>query len=114
MSTVRDPRYGRGARIQLGGAVRPPGPWLRPRMTAAEVHWSDGTWRPATIVAWYKLPAPREDFVTGIKVEWLVRLETQAEGDDWYSYRRGHLRPVSEPRQVSGYPGRDARLRARP
>lgn len=52
------PRPGdpKGIRIDLDGHPAPPRPWTRPRVTDAEVRWSDGQWRPCQIIAWKRLP----------------------------------------------------------
>ena len=81
----------KGIRIDLDGHPAPPRPWTRPRHTAAEVRWSDGQWRPCEIVAWYRLPAPQTELMSGRTVEWLVRLRTVSE-DAWWGYRPGWLR----------------------
>ena len=93
MPEARDPRYARIAHVRLGAFNAPPGPWIRPAQADAEVSWTDGTWRPCTIVAWKRLDEPAEELMSGAKVGWLVRLR-MADGDDrWWGYRPAYLRP---------------------
>lgn len=88
-----EPAYAREARVQLGVFKTPPGPWIRPRHAAGETRWSDGTWRPCTIVAWKRLDEPREELMSGVKVAWLVRLQMVGGDDRWWGYRPAYLRP---------------------
>jgi hypothetical protein len=100
MPEPKDPGWAREARIDLGGHPAPPRPYIRPRHAAAEVQWSDKTWRPCTIVAWCQLAEPVEEMMTMRHVTWLVRLRTVDGDENWWGYAPGYLRPVGPPPRV--------------
>lgn len=74
--------------------MTPPEPWIRPRRRHALVLWSDREWRPATVLAWYRLPEPEREMMSSVTIGWLVLLETVSDGRQWYGYRPSALRPA--------------------
>jgi hypothetical protein len=97
-----EPGWAKEARIDLGAHRTPPEPHIRPRWSAAEVRWTDKTWWPCTIVAWYRLAEPAEELMTMRTVDWLARIRTIDGADHWFGYWPSCLRPA----QVGRTPGR--------
>lgn len=87
----------RGGRPRLLRADTPAAPVAMPRQAAAELAWSDGTWRPVTVRGWARPDGGYRTIMDPGVFEWLVLLEfaSGVEGSGWYCYEPGALRPAS-------------------
>lgn len=85
------------SRPSLLPAGGPGGPRLiRPRRAAAQVRWTDGAWRPATIKAWSRPEGGFRSILSAQVFEWvvLVDLGKDIEGSGWFCYEPRYLRPA--------------------
>jgi hypothetical protein len=81
----------------------PTGTAMKPRRTAAELLYADATWRPATVLGWYRLDVARRQPVTNRWIFWLVRLRLAGREEAWFEYDNLNLRPVkASSRSASG------------
>jgi hypothetical protein len=63
----------------------------------------DGTWRPATVLGWYRLDVASRQPVTNRWIFWLVRLRLGDGQETWFEYDSLNLRPVkASSRSASG------------
>ena len=72
----------------------PPGPFLPPRHKAARVQFTDRSWRPCEVIAWY---AGTNIMITSSRL-WYVQLRLLADGhgqvsEGWFAYNPQYLRP---------------------
>ena len=72
----------------------PPGPFLPPRRKAARVQFTDGSWRPCEVIAWY---AGTNIMITSSRL-WYARLRLLTDGhgqisEGWFAYNPQYLRP---------------------
>jgi hypothetical protein len=66
---------------------------IKPRLTEAEVLYTDRKWHPATVLGWYRLDVAHEQLLTGLFVFWLVHLRLESGEDSWFEYVNLHIRP---------------------
>lgn len=71
----------------------PPGPYVPPRQKHVRVLFSDGSWRPCEVLAWYAGRDTRND-----RRVWYVHLRLLIDGrgqvsDGWFAYRAESFRP---------------------
>jgi hypothetical protein len=59
---------------------------MEPRLTEAEVLYTDREWHPATVLGWYRLDVAHEQLLTGLWVFWLVHLRLESGEDLWFEY----------------------------
>jgi hypothetical protein len=74
------------------GITRTP---MKPKLTEAEVLYTDRKWHPATVVGWYELDDAHEQLLTGLLVFWLVHLRLENGDDSWFEYAKLNIRPRS-------------------
>jgi len=72
----------------------PPGPFLPPRHTAAQVQFTDRSWRPCEVIAWY---AGTNIMITSSRL-WYAQLRLLTDGhgrvsEGWFAYNPQYLRP---------------------
>jgi hypothetical protein len=75
------------------GRPPPRGPFLPPRRKHVRVLFTDGSWRPAEVLAWH----PGRDILDDNRV-WYVHLRLLIDGrgqvsERWYTYRKESFRP---------------------
>ena len=83
------------AQPALTPADPPAGPPMKPKLTEAEVLYTDRKWHPATVLGWYELDDAHEQLLTGLLVSWLVRLRLESGKDSWFEYAKLNIRPRS-------------------
>jgi hypothetical protein len=66
---------------------------VEPRLTGAEVLYTDREWHPATVLGWYRLDVAHEQLLTGLWVFWLVHLRLESGEDSWFEYVKLNVRP---------------------
>ena len=66
---------------------------VEPRLTEAEVLYTDRKWHPATVLGWYRLDVAHEQLLTGLWVFWLVHLRLESGEDSWFEYVKLNIRP---------------------
>jgi hypothetical protein len=76
----------------LTPADPPAGPAIKPRLTEAEVLYTDREWHPATVLGWYRLDVAYEQLLTGLWVFWLVHLRLESGEDSWFEYVKLNIR----------------------
>jgi hypothetical protein len=72
----------------------PPGPFLPPRHVKARVQFTDRSWRPCEVLAWY---AGTNIMIARSRL-WYVRLRLLVDGhnqvsEGWFAYNPNYLRP---------------------
>jgi hypothetical protein len=72
----------------------PPGSFMNPRRSHAELLYADGTWRPATVHGWHRLDVAHRQRVTQRWIFWLVRLQLPDGEKCWFEYDSLNLRPA--------------------
>jgi hypothetical protein len=77
----------------LTPADPPAGTPVEPRLTEAEVLYTDRQWHPATVLGWYRLDVAHEQLLTGLWVFWLVHLRLESGEDSWFEYAKLNIRP---------------------
>jgi hypothetical protein len=71
----------------------PKGPFVPPRQKHVRVKFTDGSWRPAEVLAWY----PGRDILDDSRV-WYLHLRLLIDGrgqvsDGWFAYRAESFQP---------------------
>lgn len=66
---------------------------MEPRLTEAEVLYTDREWHPATVLGWYRLDIAHEQPITKRWIFWLVRLQLESGEETWFEYDKRNLRP---------------------
>jgi hypothetical protein len=67
---------------------------IEPRVTSAEVLYTDREWHPVTVLGWYRLDVAHEQLLTGLWVFWLVHLRLESGEDSWFEYVKLNIRPA--------------------
>jgi hypothetical protein len=83
------------AQPALTPADPPAGVPMKPKLTEAEVLYTDRKWHPATVLGWYELDDAHEQLLTGLLVFWLVHLQLESGEDPWFEYVKLNIRPPS-------------------
>ena len=81
------------AQPALTPADPPAGPPMKPKLTEAEVLYTDREWHPATVLGWYRLDVAHEQLRTGLLVFWLIHLRLENGEDVWFEYVKLNIRP---------------------
>ena len=80
------------AQPALTPADPPAGPPMKPKLTEAEVLYTDRKWHPATVLGWYELDDAHEQLLTGLLVSWLIHLRLESGEDSWFEYAKLNIR----------------------
>jgi hypothetical protein len=70
-----------------------PGTPVEPKLTEAEVLYTNRQWHPATVLGWYHLHVAHEQLLTGLWVFWLIHLRLESGEDSWFEYVKLNIRP---------------------
>ena len=71
----------------------PPGSFMDPVRTDAEVLYADRQWRPAKVLGWHRLDVAHQQPITQRRIFWLVRLQLETGQKAWFEYDTRNLRP---------------------
>jgi hypothetical protein len=66
---------------------------IEPKLTEAEVLYTDREWHPATVLGWYRLDVARHQLLTGHRIFWLVHVRLESGEDSWFEYVKLNIRP---------------------